>query len=242
MSKTVLKSKRVVWRAWRNAFSYYQTIITMPIGKHASHELEQIMHSREMIGLGISVSRDNKWLFKKGPNGIVDCRYPTEWYLFQLAYMRMLYIIRTAQKRPFDFDDQKRDLARSFLAILDFQTQRLMNDGKFSEAERLRDWMREAFGLIAICGSDKKAADFYKLVHEEEIKRQKEAGKALHDLRQRNKAAKEAEAKRAAEEAERKKAAEERKKNAAAKRASAKEDAAKKPAAKKGATKRQKKT
>jgi len=171
-----------------------------------------------MFGVGAGGGRGNRWSYTEKSNK-VKVRCPTEWNLFDFGYGRMLRVIRNIQKFPFDYNDETIELVRDFILILDFEAQRLLCEGKFSEAERLRNWIREAHGLVIVCGSDKKAADFYKFAHEEEIKRQKEAGKALHDLRQRNKEAKEAEAKKAAEEA-----------------------AAKKPAAKKGATKRQKKT
>ena len=195
----------------------------------------------------------NEWMFKVLPCGKKRFCLPTEWHLFELAYTKSFDAIHMAQTDPIRYKlFSKSSLVELFLEMLDTEVIRLIEAGEIREAELLRAWIREADGCTTLRASDVAALASYLDSEQKEIERQKEAGKALHDLRQKNKAAKEAEAaaEKAAEEAAAKQAEAEAAAKKAAEEATAKqaeaeavaEKAPRKPSNKKSAAKRQKKS
>lgn len=194
-----------------------------------------------MIGMQRTNDK-NEWMFKVLPCGKKRFCLPTEWHLFELAYAKSFDAIHLAQTDPLKYKLLgESSLVELFLKMLDTEVIRLIEAGEIREAELLRAWIGEADGCTTLRASDVAALASYLDSKQKEIERQKEAGKALHDLRQKNKAAKEAAAKQAEVEAAAKKAAEE----AAAKQAEAEaaaKKAPKKPSNKKSTAKRQKKS
>ncbi len=179
----------------------------------------------------------NGWKFRVLPCGKKRFCLPTEWHLFELAYTKSFDAMHMAQTDPIRYKlFGWSSLVELFLEMLDEEVVRLIGAGEIREAELLRAWIREADGYTTLRTSDFATLASYLDSKQKEIERQKEAGKALRDLRQKNKAAKEAEAaaQKAAEEA----AAKQAEAEAAAKKTA--EEAAKKPrpAAKKVAAKK----
>ncbi len=151
----------------------------------------------------------NRWKFEVLPCGKKLFCLPTEWHLFELAYAKSFDAIHMAQTDPLKYKLLgKSSLVELFLKMLDTEVICLIEAGEIREAELLRAWIGEADGCTTLRASDVAALASYLDSEQKEIERQKEAGKALRDLRQKNKAAKEAEAaaQKAAEEASAKQA------------------------------------
>lgn len=236
MSKTKLKSRKHVWEAWKRIYIRCQEV-EMKSGRNLSLE-DRLLNDRFRRLCMISMQKTNdknEWMFEVLPCGKKLFCLPTEWHLFELAYTKSFDAIHMAQTDPMRYKlSGESSLVELFLEMLDTEVLRLIQVGELREAELLRAWIREADGYTVLRTSDVAALASYLDSKQKEIERQKEAGKALHDLRQKNKAAKEAEAaaKKAAEEA----AAKQAEAEAAAKKAP------RKPSKKKSAAKRQKKS
>ena len=210
MSKTRLKSRKYVWEAWKRIYIRCQEI-EMKDGRKLSLEDRLLnMRFRRLCMMSMQRTNDkNEWKFEVLPCGKKRFCLPTEWHLFELAYAKSFDAMHMAQTNPIMYKlSGKPSLVELFLKMLDTEVIRLMEAGEIREAELLRAWIREADGCTTLRTSDVATLGSYLDSKEKEIERQKEAGKALRDLRQKNKAAKEAEAaaEKAAEEAAAKKA------------------------------------